>query len=57
MGGLGPEGHVSGTTDISTLNVERGTLNDNSIYTLSGQRVAKATKGIYIINGRKVVIK
>ena len=57
MGGLGPEGHVSGTTDISTLNVERGTLNDNSIYTLSGQRVAKATKGIYIINGKKVVIK
>ena len=57
MGGLGPEGHVSGTTDISTLNVERGTLNDNSIYTLSGQRVAQPTKGIYIINGRKVVIK
>lgn len=57
MGGLGPEGHVSGTTDISTLNVERGTLNDNSYYNLAGQRVAQPTKGLYIINGRKVVIK
>lgn len=27
------------------------------IYTLSGQRVDRATRGIYIINGRKVVIK
>ena len=57
MGGLGPEGHVSGTTDIKTLNVERGTLNDNSYYNLAGQRVAQPTKGLYIINGRKVVIK
>ncbi len=57
MGGLGPEGHVAGTTDIKTLNVERGTLNDNSYYNLAGQRVAQPTKGLYIINGRKVVIK
>ena len=57
MGGLGPEGHVAGTTDIKTLTVERGTLNDNSYYNLAGQRVAQPTKGLYIINGRKVVIK
>lgn len=28
-----------------------------NIYTLSGQKVEKAGKGIYIVNGRKVVIK
>jgi hypothetical protein len=30
---------------------------DNAIYTLQGVRVEKAGKGIYIINGKKVVIK
>lgn len=28
-----------------------------AIYNLAGQRVSKATKGIFIINGRKVVVK
>lgn len=28
-----------------------------AIYNLAGQRVQKATKGLYIVNGRKVVIK
>ena len=45
------------TTGISTLNVERGTLNDNSYYNLAGQRVTQPTKGLYIVNGKKVVIK
>ena len=30
---------------------------DGAIYNLAGQKVKAATKGIYIINGRKVVIK
>ena len=30
---------------------------DGAIYTLSGMRVEKAQKGIYIINGKKVVVK
>jgi uncharacterized repeat protein (TIGR02543 family) len=42
------------TTGIQ--NVER-TVNDNQYYTLDGRRVAEPTKGIYIINGKKVVIK
>ena len=46
-----------GTTGISTLNVERGTLNDNSYYMLDGRRVAQPTKGLYIVNGKKVIIK
>lgn len=42
------------TTDIQ--NIER-TVNDNQYYTLDGRRVAEPTKGLYIINGKKVVIK
>ena len=30
---------------------------DAVIYDLSGRRVLKAVKGIYIVNGKKVVIK
>jgi hypothetical protein len=44
-------------TGVETLNIERGTLNDNSYYNLAGQRVAQPTKGLYIVNGKKVVIK
>ncbi len=44
------------TTGVNTLNVERGTLN-GEVYNLNGQRVAQPTKGLYIVNGRKVVIK
>ena len=43
------------TTGISTLTVEPGTLNE--IYNLNGQRVATPSKGLYIINGKKVIIK
>ncbi len=43
-----------GTTAIQSI--ER-TINDNQYYTLDGRRVAEPTKGLYIINGKKVVIK
>ena len=29
----------------------------NEIYNLSGQRVSQPTKGLYIVNGKKVVLK
>ena len=45
-----------GVTDINTLNGERGTLN-GEVYNLNGQRVAQPTKGLYIVNGKTVVIK
>ena len=44
-----------GTTGIN--NVERGALNVEGCYTLDGRRVANPTSGLYIINGKKVVIK
>jgi len=45
---------MSGTTGIAQ--VEK-LVTDNFCYTLSGQRVLHPTKGLYIINGKKVIIK
>ena len=44
------------TTGIgaSLMNSERV---NNEVYNLNGQRVAQPSKGLYIVNGRKVVIK
>ena len=41
---------------INTVNVERETLN-GEVYNLAGQRVANPTKGLYIVNGKKVIVK
>ncbi len=47
-----------GTTGIdATLNDNGQMINDNVIYDLSGRRVMNPTKGLYIVNGKKVVIK
>ena len=42
-------------TGIST--VKAATAANSAIYNLNGQRVAKAQKGLYIMNGKKVVLK
>ena len=41
------------TTGIQSI--ER-TMNDNQYYTLDGRRVAQPTKGLYIVNGKKVLV-
>lgn len=43
------------TTDLSFVKMVDENATD--VYTLSGQKVKKGNKGIYIVNGRKVVIK
>ena len=43
-------------TGIQSIENEQSTLNGD-IYNIAGLRVNKATKGLYIINGKKVVIK
>ena len=43
------------TTGINDIKAE--TIDSNVIYDLRGQRVERPTKGIYIINGQKVMIK
>lgn len=35
----------------------KASQNDGSIFNLAGQRVAQPTKGLYIVNGKKVIIK
>ena len=45
---------VTGVNEITNTNL---TNNTNEFYNLAGQRVAKPTKGLYIVNGRKVIVK
>ena len=58
MGGFGPEVHVNGTavaTGINSLTPDPSPKGEGSVYNLAGQRVAQPTKGLYIVNGKKVV--
>jgi len=43
------------TTNIRSIENEQLTL--DNVYNLNGQRVAQPTKGLYIVNGKKVVVK
>ena len=55
-GGFGPEAVVEGTaTNIVKVNHVKST--DDTIYNLNGQRVKKATRGLYIINSKKILVK
>ncbi len=42
------------STGINTVKADRGA---SMVYDLQGRRVAQPTKGLYIVNGRKVVMK
>ena len=50
------EGGVTGISEATLLNINE-VIKNNNVYDLSGRRVAKPTKGLYIVNGKKVVIK
>ena len=43
-------------TGVSEMKVMK-TIENQEVYNLAGQRVAQPTKGLYIVNGKKVVIK
>ncbi len=44
--------------DVDGINdVKREAISNNRFYNLSGQEVAQPTKGLYIVNGKKVIIK
>lgn len=45
------------TTDISAALNDRKMINDKVFYNLQGQQVAQPTKGLYIVNGKKVIVK
>ena len=44
-------------TGIKSMDIEHSTLNIEHCYDLQGRRVAQPKKGVYIQNGKKVVIK
>ncbi len=54
IGAAGVKGYFFNTTGIEAVEGAE-TLARDGIYDLSGRRVEKATKGIYIINGKKVI--
>ena len=47
---------ATGISDATRLNDNEKMINDN-FYDLSGRKVAQPTKGLYIVNGKKVIIK
>lgn len=57
-GGNGARDFIGFGDDISTgISGELSVKSDVPVYNLNGQRVNNAQKGLYIVNGRKVVIK
>jgi hypothetical protein len=55
-GGFGPEGPVLGT--LSAVNAIMADNNaSDAIYNLQGIRVKNVNKGIYIMGGKKVIVK
>lgn len=49
------DGDLTGIAHISTdgqMNLEEG-----AVYNLAGQRVSQPKKGMYIVNGKKIIIK
>lgn len=44
-------------TPVESIDNEQLEMDNTSIYNLAGQRVSKPTKGLYIVNGKKVMMK
>ena len=44
-------------TGISSIDNGQLTMDNAKIYNLAGQRVSKAQKGLYIVNGKKILVK
>ena len=47
------DGAVTGIANVSS----EKEMNNTSFYNLAGQKIAQPTKGLYIVNGKKVIIK
>ena len=55
MGAASYSFRFPGTTGVEDVKTEN--VNENAIYDLQGRKVLKAVKGVYIINGNKVLVK
>ena len=50
------EGETTAISDALRLN-DKGQMTNDNFYDLQGRKIEKPTKGLYIVNGRKVVVK
>ena len=57
MGGLGEPTEVTVADGIESPKAQSSTLNAQSYYTLDGRLVKNPGKGIYIVNGKKTILK
>lgn len=58
MGGLSDAVQANVTNGIESVsNAEQMTKNSNHVYNIHGIRVSKTQNGLYIINGKKVMVK
>ena len=49
---------IDGETGIEEIQTSKSAnIQDDQVFDLSGRRVEKVSKGIYIINNKKVVVK
>jgi hypothetical protein len=53
----GARGQRASVFPTGISNVSSATKNDGNIYDLQGRRVTKPTKGLFVVNGKKVVVK
>ena len=56
-GALSVKGFAIDFDDANGIASIMNSDNQKAVYNLSGQRVQKATRGLYIVNGKKVVVK
>ena len=42
---------------VKTLEEIQGAIDNNEIFDMSGRRIAKAARGLYIVNGKKLLVK
>lgn len=57
MGGLGEAAVASAATGIEEITDAQAAQANDAIYNIKGMRVKNATHGVYIIGGKKVVVK
>lgn len=51
------EFYLFGDDELTSINAVENVKMEGQAYNLNGQRVAQPTKGLYIVNGKKVIIK
>ncbi|MBQ6161962.1 MAG: arylsulfatase [Bacteroidales bacterium] len=50
------DGEATGIVDVETANTKNN-RDGKDIYTISGQRISKTNKGVYIVGGKKVIVR